>query len=94
MENAIQDEMPQFRSVLRENRAQDASQTLQDVPRHAPRRPRTPQDAPKRPPRGPKLGARTRYGASRDAPKTLPRPKMLPRRLKRPPDLDVEASRA
>ena len=38
--------------------------------------------------------ARTRYGASQDASQTLPRSKMLPRRLKRPSDLEFEDSRA
>ena len=45
MENAIQDEMPQFRSVLRENRAQDVSQTLRDAPRCPETRPKTAQAA-------------------------------------------------
>ena len=64
MENAIQDEMPQFRSVLRENRAQDASQTLRDASSCPETRPKTTQEAPRRPQEAPKRAPS--WGPERD----------------------------
>ena len=53
MNNAIQDGMPQFCSVLIENQSQKASQTPQDGPRGSKKRTETAQDAPKTFPKRP-----------------------------------------